>query len=449
MPSRELSENFIEDFYSRTVLFVKTLVGPGVEEAAILDHLLSRRVAIAGFEEVLLRPNGQYMAAMTVNLLSRFCPNLTLFVPERIPCTLNIPLLNQLPLAEALVNLAQAINPHASVSVNPTAASNYHATIAIGGGAKHVPVTVTINSDGWISYVDTNSNTLGWVSENANPIGAYSSACLGVAEVFKQLLYLLLKRESFTTLRIGSLAFSALDYGFRKRPFVNPPLPRSVTLGSLHFISMGALNSAVLYGLCSLPGALGDLTLIEPQASDVSNLNRYVTLTAGPAIDGTSKVTLAEQIAGQYFQSVQASAVDYKAYRASAAKRLDLAIVGVDNNEGRWEVQIDRPDLLVCGGTERGQITVSCHDDVAEKACAGCVYSATGRQDHLQPIPTISFVSAFCGFLMAAEVLKAKVPELNGYGLDFLLEVEGLRSSSIQVRRPPKSLDCRCQYAGL
>lgn len=450
MPAGYISENFIQDFYSRTVLFVKTLVDPSVTDVAILHHLLSIRVAVVGSKEVLLQPNGQYMAAMTVNLLSRFCPNLTLFIPETMPCTANMPLLNQGPIAEALVRLAQAVNPCVSITLNPPTASKYHASIAIGRGAKDVPSTVTINSDGWISFLDTNGNPLDWASENVNPIGAYISACLGVAEVFKEILFRLLKRETAATLRIGSLAFSALDYGFMRGPFVNPSLPGSFRLGSLHFISMGALNSAVLYALCSLAGVSGDLIVIEPQGLDVSNLNRYVFLTAGPAINGTPKVTLSNEIASPYFGSVRAIPLDYRSCRERITQPMDLAIVGVDNNEGRWDVQLDFPNCLICGGTERGQVTVSCHDRAGNKACVGCVYSAAEGQEpsQSQPIPTISFVSAFSGFLMAAEVLKARLAELNGYKLDLLLDVEGLRSSSIQVRRPPKSPDCKCNCSG-
>lgn len=445
MTTQQLPANFIRDFYSRTILFIKTLVDSKTEDSQILDRLLSRRVSVTGAKEVLVTRNGQFMAAMTVNLLARWCPNLTLLMPETVPVMVRIPLLEQGNLGEALVNLARAINPYASVSLNPASASNYHASIAVGRGIRAVPATVTVNCDGWISFVDTNENSFDWASDNTNPIGAYISACLGAAEVFKTLFCHLSKKGGPLNIPTGSLVFSTLDYGFRKGPFVNRRLPTSIELGSLAVISMGALNSAVLYALCSLPGVSGDLLVIEPQRFDLSNLNRYVILTSGPAIAGTLKVDLATEIAFPYFAPVRITPLDYQRYPERKASQIELAVVGVDNNKSRWDVQMDHPQNLICGGTERGQVTVSCHHAVQGEACVGCIYSSedpVGSEG--QPIPTISFISAFAGFLMAAEVLKTKVSELNTYKLDLLLDVEGLRSSSVTVRKPPKSQDCKC-----
>ena len=123
MTTQDLPANFITDFYSRTILFIKTLVDSNIEDSQILDRVLSRRVSLIGTKEVLVTPNGQYMAAMVVNLLSRFCPNLTFFVPETLPCKVNIPLLEAGPFAEALINLARALNPYGSVELNPSKAS--------------------------------------------------------------------------------------------------------------------------------------------------------------------------------------------------------------------------------------------------------------------------------------------------------------------------------------
>jgi len=446
---KKLPVSFIEDFYSRTLLFVKTL-NPAIANGAILDQFRSGNIAIVATEAVLMKPNGQFMAAMTVNLLSRLCPNLTLVIPESVPSVVDIPLLEQGFFADALVKMAYSINPFAEIALNPIKSSRYAAILAVSDGPKNIPPTVTINSDGWISYVDTNGNSLKWVSENSNPVGAYTSACLGVTEVFKRLLYRLTKKESFSTLPVGNLVFSSLDYGFGNRPFLNPPLPSCIRLGSLHFISMGALNSAVLYTLCSLGNVSGDLTFVEPQNAEVSNLNRYVILSARDCLEKAKKVTVADQIASAYFQDIEAHDIDFRTYRSTRRERtMDLAIVGVDNNEGRWEVQMDLPNLLICGGTERAQVTVSCHDDVSVKACAGCVYFDTIQQglSTAQPIPTISFVSALCGVLMAAEVLKAKVMELSNHRLNLLLNIESLRGNVLEVRKPPKSPNCGCNCA--
>jgi hypothetical protein len=444
----KLPESFVVDFYSRTAGFIKTLIPPEVEDS-IFEYFLSRRVAIAVSKEVLGEPNGQFMVAMTVNLLARFCPNLILFVPETAQCTAKIPLASPGAIAECLLKLVRSINPSGSVVLNPSKTSRYHSSIAIGGGGKNIRSKININCDGWLSFVDTNGNSLEWVSRNNNPIGAYVAACLGVAEIFKDLLYGLLKKETVSTLHVGNLIFSSLDYGFMKRPFVNPSVPESVDLGPVHFISMGGLNSAALYALCSLPRITGDLTFVEPQKWDVSNLNRCVLLTASSAMSGISKVVLAKEIASRYLATVNTVELDYRVYRREYHGRMALAIVGVDNNESRWDVQKDHPNLLICGGTERGQVTVSCHDSRDDKACAACIYPHQQEEQlQNQPVPTISFTSALAGFLMAGEVLKSRVAELLKYRLDLVLEMEARQASILQVFSPSRSADCKIDCSG-
>ena len=154
---------------------------------------------------------------------------------------------------------------------------------------------------------------------------------------------------------------------------------------------------------------------------------------------------MAKEIA-RYFGAVSISPLDYQCYRCENRSQIDFAVVGVDNNRSRWAVQIDDPHTLVCGGTERAQVTVSSHGSAQETACVGCIYTGEDPEpSDSQAIPTVSFVSAFGGFLMAAEVLKTKLSALNSYKLDLLLDVDGLRSSSMTVRRPSKSPDCKCQ----
>ncbi|GAI11556.1 unnamed protein product, partial [marine sediment metagenome] len=245
--------NFELEFYSRSCLFAKYAVGLG-EDQDYQSIMTNAQVAITGSREVLVTANGQYMVAMAVDLLARFCKHLALVIPGDIPFVIRTPIACSENLLDCLLDKAQEINPLIQLDiVSGHRKGLYDAALVIGQYERELGNTVYINSDGWLAYVDTDGNSFSWVNNNPNPIGAYTAACLGVAEIFKVIMSKLSKRNLFSTASSGSYVFSAFDYGFRTNRLINPVMTKVSLPRPIHLISMGAINSALLYTLCSVP----------------------------------------------------------------------------------------------------------------------------------------------------------------------------------------------------
>lgn len=436
-----LPGNFIEEFYSRTLLFSKYSVGSG-RDLEYLTRLKSMEVAITGSKEILRSFNGQHMLFTVANLLSRFCLSIDLVLPSHIKTTIKFPFAKKDDLSVCLESLCKKINPCLNLGIGYKQ-KRYDVVIAIGSCERDLGRTIFINSDGWIAYANTQGNPLGWMSNNPNPIGAQMAACIGIAEVFKAIFSTFEGSNLYNTIAGGSIVFSTFDYGFKNNPMINPQLPTSISIGSVHLISLGAINSATLYTLCAIPGIEGNLILVEPQHLEISNLNRYLLTMAEDAILQKSKIEVAKKFVDNFLGVKSAFPVKYQEFRKSGqAFGMDLIVVGVDNNESRWEIQKDLPKLLLCGGTEVSKIQISRHDDISKKACLGCLYQgATGSS---QFIPTISFVSALSGILLAAEIIKEKVEGFKNFCLDNVLNIDTLNISHYQTCQLKKSPNCTC-----
>lgn len=437
----KLPNNFIEEFYSRTLLFSKYSVG-SEKDLEYFTRLESREVAITGSKEMLQSFNGQHMLFMIANLLSRFCLSIDLILPPDIETTIKFPFSVEDDLLVCLEGLCKKINPCLNLGKGYKQ-KRYDLVIAIGSCERDLGRTIFINSDGWIAYVSTQGNPLGWVSNNPNPIGAMTAACIGTAEFFKAIFSTFEGSNPYNTIAEGSIVFSTFDYGFKTSPMINPQLPTSLSIDTLHLISLGAINSATLYTLCAIPGIEGNLVLVEPQHLEISNLNRYLLTTAEDAILQKSKIEVAKRFVDNYLGVESAFPVEYQDLKKIRdAFGMDLTVIGVDNNESRWEIQKDLPRVLLCGGTEVSEVQISRHDRISEKACLGCLYPRAMESPKF--IPTISFVSAFSGVLLTAEIMKEKVEDFRDFCLNNVLNIDTLNISHYQARQLEKSPKCAC-----
>jgi len=222
-----LPNNFIEDLYSRTALFAKYTIDRDLDDKEYLKIIETKKIAITGTDEVLKSFNGQYMALMTLNLLSRLCLNIDIIIPSTIKASISFPHIIDNSLAISLKGLSKKINPSMEIECLPSSNQRYDCVIAIGGCAKDLGRTVIINSDGWIAHINTENISMKWTSDNLNPVGAFTASCLGVAELFK----IITKSKKHS--RIGSLIFSSFDYGSKLHPYLNPKLPGKLILNDI------------------------------------------------------------------------------------------------------------------------------------------------------------------------------------------------------------------------
>lgn len=229
------------------------------------------------------------------------------------------------------------------------------------------------------------------------PIGAMAAAALGAAEAFKvsmrRLAHLFRNPD-----RISSVFADCGDLAFHVAP---PNTVQCAQLGTVDCVSGGAIINAVLYAFARLPEAKGRFRIIEPECSDLSNLNRYM-LFLRSAVGGLKVEDLA---ACCYGTGLQIESVDRRFDRSLMAEIAPMArsvLVGVDHIPSRWAVQEFNPEWLVVGATTHWSAMASFHTQGL--GCAQCLHPTDDENVGL--IPTVAFVSFWSGLLCTAYLLR-------------------------------------------
>lgn len=401
-----LPPNFEEELFSRTGLLISQL---NVASENSLQKLKESKVGLIISDELLRTYRGQHMLVASVNLLIRSGLNIDVFLPEHnVTPELSIPLIEG-NLGSGLKRLSLKINPNSSLQVNPEP-REYEVALVIGKGlpikAHHY---IFINAYGWLSSVGEDGRISEYFEGNlGNPIGPVIAACYGSVEIFKVLLNKIAEGR-FKLIR--SLTFSALNYEINPTHWHNPQLPGKIRLNAC-LIGAGAIGMAIAYTLASLPTLSGNLTVIDPEEVEVSNLNRYSLATIEDL--GIPKVDVIKRKLGDKLR-INACKGAYQEFRRS---KTPLVIVSVDNVKTRHEVQLDFPRVILNGGMFAGSFTISRHDDFLNKACLGCLYPASSEVSAEHLYPAASFPSMFAGALLGAEILKEQVMKLRDHSLD-------------------------------
>jgi hypothetical protein len=224
------------------------------------------------------------------------------------------------------------------------------------------------------------------------PVGAMVSAALGAAEAFKFAVRRLPLRSQ------GDQVFfeksSSCNWTFGECPIVTG----SLSIGSVDFISAGAISQAVIYALTRFPKLELSGRIFDDDVTGGSNLNRnMLSLTTDV---GTAKVKVVAERCGALQIEPISSRFTKETLSGQLAPRV---LVGVDDIPSRWEVQRQGPDWLAVSGTSHFNVSSSSHRP--EQACAGCLHPA--EDDGIgNPIPTVSFVSFWAGLSMAVRLVR-------------------------------------------
>jgi ThiF family len=181
-----------------------------------------------------------------------------------------------------------------------------------------------------------------------------------------------------------------------------PELPHGggLDLGRVDLISAGAITNGALAVLLRVPGLASELRVIDDDTVSIDNLNRCGLFTR-PAV-GEAK---ADALAAYGGQDLAIESVRARFDQETLAGLLPLApriAVGVDHIPARWFAQERWPAWLGVAGTSHLEVVASEHRP--GMPCAGCLHAED--DDAPSPLPTISFVSAVAGCLLAHRLLS-------------------------------------------
>jgi hypothetical protein len=391
---------------ARTLLLLRDHVRPEVPDRDLAEALLGTRVAVVGDQPNLRVEPAQHALVTAALLVARSGASVHVVVPD-------LPLLGAHPplhgdrLEAALLDVLEDLIPgvHGSATVP---AGGVDLAILIGdtawaGRAKRV---VRLQADAWCGAITQGSGSR-W-SDDRSPFGALAAAGLVAGEAFKAAVSQLRSRS--TNLQAFDDLFAPTTEAAVRLAPAGTPAP-SAKLGSFDCVSGGAIIQAALYAVSRIPGARGQARVIEPEAADLTNLNRYALLrrsrTALPKAVGLADLGLGNVLIEPLPERYDATLRQKLLHHAPAV------LVGVDDIPSRWEVQAARPQWLGVGATTHYSAMASYH--VRGLGCARCLHPRDDPGGG--PIPTVSFVSHWAGLwlasLFARELIGVRPPLLQ------------------------------------
>jgi hypothetical protein len=172
-----------------------------------------------------------------------------------------------------------------------------------------------------------------------------------------------------------------------------------IDMGSVDFVSGGAITSAALHCLLRIRNLRGHLRVIEPEKVELSNLNRYALARRSDVDKYKANLLAAFGTSDLAIESIVARLDDQT---VPLIRPLSKSVaVGSDSVPSRWLVQSLWPEHLVVGATAEFMTMTSSHRYPGP--CAGCVHPVDDAVN--VTIPSVSFVSYWAGLLVAARLL--------------------------------------------
>lgn len=285
--------------------------------------------------------------------------------------------------ATRLLKVARQINPaiEGGITFTPGTA----AALVVGETNAPWDTTLTptmyIGSDGWLAKISSRQ-PLG-SSNSANPFGAGAAVCIGAANVFRSVFGAQLGNAGLDQ----DTTLSLLDYEVRTPSALNPNLPEVTHLGETYLVGVGAIGHGAVWAWRRTPGLWGTIHLVDPEAYEQSNLQRYVeTMSAG--MPGAKVTHAAALLANGISHSLAAlpHLNSWDTYLAGRSDwRFDRVLLALDSAEDRIFAQSSLPRYVINSWTQRDNLGVSRHDFLTT-ACVTCLYLPTTERPDLDDI---------------------------------------------------------------
>ncbi len=319
----------------------------------------SRNILITG-DEYLETENGILIARTVVNLVSRFTNNLTISLPKQFK-----------NLQDELISISKEIGTNIS-----GISQKFDIVISIGNTSNHGIFTIRLYSDGWVSHLSCNKPLLIPDSQQINPIGAMGSGCFGATECFKRLLEIAGSKDKLTTMHSEHFVFSFLDYSLTD---INSDFPSNIILNeNILLVGVGAVGSSVVFGLNQIPNIKGNVSVIDHDCFDESNLNRC-PIAFIKNLD-QNKAKIAEKYSTQNLK-FNAFSMTFLEFQKQYATNHPIILSTVDNNNVRYEIQSELPKLIFHGSTGGVLVSITAIKFM-ENACLCCIFDSTQESNH-------------------------------------------------------------------
>lgn len=340
-------------YYDRAAIAASQVVA-GFDADVFRVALQDLTVGIAFAEEAATSEEGVAALDLTVRLLARLYPNLSVHATGTTADKL----------AANLRDLAAAINPVISFT------DDAEVGITVGLNAHSWPQSIYLGCDGWLGRISVTTPLE--VGSSTLPYGAGAAACLAASAVFRVLLDHDAEQPQDAELSCFAGA-SPIQSG-------DPPSGGWTVPERTVLVGAGAIGQAATWALARSP-LQGAVHIVDGEPIDEGNLQRYVLST--PADIGQPKATFAATYSKSYAESTRGalSTLGIDQYWAhalgTAGHSWDAALAAVDSAQARRSIQAALPRWTANAWTQQGGLGVSDHHFI-NGACVACLYLPTG-----------------------------------------------------------------------
>lgn len=269
-------------------------------------------------------------------------------------------------LAAQLMKLMVSINPCIEVAAPD---DGERITVVAGATPQEGPA-IYMGSDRWVAHLSTQGPVE--CGGSANPFGAGAAACLAQANVFRAVFGRWLSHPDLD----AEVRLSLLNYETGPEA-MNGDLPSELHFGLVQLVGVGAIGNAFVWTMAHSRDVGGSLHLIDDETIEISNLQRYVLPTMAD-VDAV-KVELARHFMGKSKIEVESYQSTWSGYvRTKGHHTFEKVAVALDTVRDRLEVQSSLPRRIINSWTQSGDLGISRHEFIGDKACLACLYLPSG-----------------------------------------------------------------------
>lgn len=230
--------------------------------------------------------HGQIMAVSLVNILSRWCRRIIVYMPDDVPCLIDR--WSDQTLNDVINQIISSADPYGEFKIvsdyNIDTPSEFNICI----GNQEAIGQYWIDSCGWIAAFgyDTNSKISSSAPNDRNPIGAVYAASRICSIIFSKYT----NQKEFELIPFENY-HSLFDFKTANTPYnlSNPFWDATLDIGKVWQIGAGAVGSTFDFILSLIPVA-GRLDIIDYDKVEIPNTSSSLIFTASDAIDNKTKV---------------------------------------------------------------------------------------------------------------------------------------------------------------
>jgi hypothetical protein len=238
--------------------------------------------------------------------------------------------------------------------------------ITLRFGTASDELDVAVWARGWNVLLDDEAPAS--ADDTAEPAAALAAAAVGVGEVFRVAFADWLGEDGRTGRQPGSLNLITLteaDDG----PI---PIGSTLDLGTFHLVGCGAIGQASVATLAA-SDVQGEVVLVDHEAVELSNLQRYVLSSLGD-VGAAKTAVVAQKLAAT---QLHATEVQVRWGETNAVPPVDTVLTALDSGRDRIAVQSGLPRRIYNAGTHPADLGWSRHEHFGVQPCLACMYLPT------------------------------------------------------------------------